>query len=158
MRPAEPAVRPASSNDSTEPPDARDTHAMARKRTATVSRPSKDLVIVNPPATPTRRRSSSIRRRPTRRRRSSRGSSVGGSSLKNQLIGTGLGGFLYGYVEKAFPNIPTIPVIGKSGTIAVACYFFGGKHPIIKDVGVAAAAIAGYSLGSTGKISGYEDD
>lgn len=66
-----------------------------------------------------------------------------------------LGGFLYGYLEKNVTSIPTVPVIGKSGTIALACYFLGGKHPgIIADVGNAASVIAGYSFGATGKVSG----
>jgi hypothetical protein len=33
----------------------------------------------------------------------------------------------------------------------------GDKHPIITDVGIAAAAIAGYSLAKDGVISGDDD-
>ena len=72
-----------------------------------------------------------------------------------------MGGLGYGLIEKHFgAKIPTLPFIGRSGTVALACYFFAGKHPLIKDVGVAAAAIAGYSFGATGKVSGedYADD
>ena len=66
-----------------------------------------------------------------------------------------LGGFIYGYIEKQFPQIPTLPVIGKSGAIALIAYFAGGKSAgIIADVGNAASVIAGYSFGSTGKVSG----
>ena len=130
---------------------------MAKRKTATVSSAGKGVVVVTPPSAsaPVRRRRSSgaITRRSkgTRRRRSS-GSSEG--SYKNKLMGVGMGGLAYGYLEKSFPQIPTIPFLGKSGTVAVACYFFGAKHPLIKDVGIAAAAIAGYSLGKEGKVSG----
>lgn len=66
-----------------------------------------------------------------------------------------LGGFIYGYIEKNFPQIPTLPIVGKSGAIAIIAYFAGGKSPgIIADVGNAASVIAGYSFGSTGKVSG----
>lgn len=54
-------------------------------------------------------------------------------------------------------QIPSLPMVGKSGTIAIAAYFFRGKHPIVKDVGVAAAAIAGYSFGKTGTVEGSYD-
>jgi len=67
-----------------------------------------------------------------------------------------LGGFIYGYLEKTFgASIPALPVIGKSGAIALGAYFLGGKSPgLIADVGNAASVIAGYSFGSTGKVSG----
>jgi len=67
-----------------------------------------------------------------------------------------LGGFIYGYIEKTFgPQLPALPLIGKTGAIALAAYFLGGKHPgLIADVGNAASVIAGYSFGSTGKVSG----
>jgi len=67
-----------------------------------------------------------------------------------------LGGFIYGIIEKNFgAQIPSVPVLGKTGSIAIACYMLGGKNPgIVADVGNAASVIAGYSFGSTGKVSG----
>lgn len=66
-----------------------------------------------------------------------------------------LGGFIYGYIEKNVPQVPTLPVVGKSGAIALIAYFMGGKSPgIIADIGNAASVIAGYSFGSTGRVSG----
>lgn len=66
-----------------------------------------------------------------------------------------LGGFIYGFIEKNFPQIPKLPVVGKSGAIAIIAYFAGGKQAgIIADVGNAASVIAGYSFGSTGAVSG----
>ena len=75
-------------------------------------------------------------------------------------MGTAFGGFGYGWIEKHYGNqIPSLPILGKSGTIAVAAYFFRGKHAIVKDIGIAAAAIAGYSFGKEGKVSGeYDED
>jgi hypothetical protein len=67
-----------------------------------------------------------------------------------------LGGFIYGFLEKQFGSqIPSLPIVGKSGAIALGAYFLGGKSPgLIADVGNAASVIAGYSFGSTGKVSG----
>ena len=69
--------------------------------------------------------------------------------------GLALGGFIYGYIEKNVPQVPTLPLIGKSGAIALIAYFMGGKQAgIIADIGNAASVIAGYSFGSTGRVSG----
>jgi hypothetical protein len=66
-----------------------------------------------------------------------------------------LGGFIYGYIEKNVPQVPSLPIVGKSGAIALIMYFAGGKSPgIMADVGNAASVIAGYSFGATGKVSG----
>jgi hypothetical protein len=67
-----------------------------------------------------------------------------------------VGGFVYGIVEKNFgAQLPTLPLVGRAGSIALACYFFGkGKGGLVADVGKAAAVIAGYQFGTTGKISG----
>lgn len=67
-----------------------------------------------------------------------------------------LGGFLYGFIEKTFgAKIPSIPIVGKSGAIALGAYWLGGRSPgIVADIGNAASVIAGYSFGSTGKVSG----
>lgn len=65
---------------------------------------------------------------------------------------------MLGFLEKSFPNIPTIPLLGKAGTIAVGAYFLskrgGMGGPILRDVSLAAASIAGYQLGHDGRISG----
>ena len=131
---------------------------MARRKATATKASGADVVVVTPPAPPVRRRSSSPRRR--KRSRRSNYARVGGqsSSYKNRLLGTAIGGLAYGFIEKSFPQLPTIPLLGKSGTVALACYFFGGSHNIVKDVGIAAAAIAGYSLGKDGKISGDYDE
>jgi uncharacterized membrane protein YccC len=76
----------------------------------------------------------------------------------NAIIGAAVGGAAYGFIVKSFPQLPTMPLIGKSGTVAALCYFFGGRQPLIRDIGIAAASIAGYSLATAGKIEGDGND
>ena len=95
-----------------------------------------------------------------KRRGRSNGRRFGGvsrASKGNRMIGVAIGGAAYGFIEKSFPTMPTLPLLGKSGTVALAVYFLGGQNEIINDIGIAAAAIAGYSLGKTGMVSGYDD-
>jgi hypothetical protein len=72
------------------------------------------------------------------------------------LGGTALGGAALGFVEKQWPNAPTLPLLGRAGTIALAAYFFGGKSKpgLMRDIAIAGAVVAGYELGKTGKIAG----
>ena len=95
-------------------------------------------------------------RKPKRHHRR-RSSSSGGAVSPKSILGVAIGGAIFGFVEKQFPGLPTLPVIGRAGTIAVVGYFlcksrFGGS--IVRDLTIAAAAIAGQELGSTGHISG----
>lgn len=65
---------------------------------------------------------------------------------------------MLGFLEKQFPQIPTVPLIGKKGTIVLAGYYLskrgGSLGHIARDVAIAGAALAGNELGSTGRISG----
>lgn len=94
-----------------------------------------------------------IAKKKTRRR-----SSVGGAMSGKSLIATAIGGAAFGFIEKSFPQLPTLPLVGRAGTIAIAAYFlskrggFGGG--IVRDIANAGAAIAGYQLGKTGSIAG----
>jgi len=73
-------------------------------------------------------------------------------------MNTFIGGLGYGLVEKHFgDSIPTVPMLGKSGTVALAIYMFGGSNQLLNDIGIAAAAIAGYSWGKEGKVAGAYD-
>lgn len=134
---------------------------MARKKSKSQSK----QIVVRERSAPQTIRISTPRAAPIKRAKHRRKSSGGG----HRGIGGGatgamsmprsgalaLGGFIYGYIEKNVPQVPTLPLIGKSGTIALAMYFLGGKSPgIMADVGNAASVIAGYSFGSTGKVSG----
>lgn len=71
------------------------------------------------------------------------------------MQGVALGGLGYGLLIKYFgAQLPRLPGVGRSGTVALAVYLLKPKNKILQDVGVAAAAIAGYSFGETGTISG----
>jgi hypothetical protein len=89
----------------------------------------------------------------------------GGAALSAKvMLGTALGGAVLGYVDKNFgAKLPTVPMIGRKGTIAVIAYFLakkgvGGMGGIMRDVALAAAAVSGYELGNTGKISGVDGE
>lgn len=118
------------------------------------------MVNAGPPA----RRASggSLRRRRSgggggrRRRRSSGGG--GSNNIATRIQNVALGGLAYGLAIKYFPNIPRLPVIGRSGTVALAVYFLKPKSRLLQDVGIAAAAIAGSSFGETGTVSGDAEE
>lgn len=69
-----------------------------------------------------------------------------------------MGGFGYGLVRKYWPDIPRIPGIGHSGTVALAVYLLKPSTGWMQDVGIAAAAIAGASFGQTGTVSGEDPE
>ena len=132
----------------------------AARRTAT--RSGSDIVVVN--AGPPARRSSggSIRRRRSggggKRRRRSSGGGHSGSNIAKRIQNVALGGLGYGLLVKHFPQLPRIPGIGRSGTVALAVYFMKPKSTLLQDIGIAAAAIAGASFGETGTVSGDGDE
>jgi len=75
------------------------------------------------------------------------------------MMAAAIGGAALGFVDKQFPTLPTIPMLGRAGTIALVAYMLsgrGGLGAIAKDVALAGAAVAGYELGKEGKISGAE--
>jgi hypothetical protein len=77
------------------------------------------------------------------------------------MLGLALGGAALGFIEKTFPNLPTVPLIGRKGTIAIGAYILhrrGTGGGILRDVALAAAVMAGYELGKDGKISGDDVD
>lgn len=70
---------------------------------------------------------------------------------------------VYGYVSKSglFEKLPVIPVLGRTGSIALLAHFaarsgFGG--PWMREAATIAATIAGYQLGSTGAVAGDAGD
>jgi hypothetical protein len=66
-------------------------------------------------------------------------------------------GLVVGLVEKQgiLDKLPTLPLLGKKGTAAVALHYFAkGKGGMIRDAKIALAVLAGYDLGKTGAIVG----
>lgn len=131
---------------------------MARRR-RTRSRSAPLVRTVRAPAAQVIRVSAPAPIRHRRGRRRSGGGGAGGALTGQRVLGLGLGGLALGLLEKAIPNLPTIPVLGRKGTIALGCYWFsrGSGGGLIRDIAIAAASIAGYELGTTGKISGDFD-
>jgi len=134
---------------------------MAAKRKSS----TRTVVVSQPKAPSPIIRVSAPRAAPiTRRRRRSGGSRVSGSGTPKSLMGAAIGGAVFGFIEKQWgAKIPTIPVLGRAGTVAVICHFIGkqggmGRSQLVRDVGMAAAVIAGYQLGGTGKIAGDDVD
>jgi hypothetical protein len=84
--------------------------------------------------------------------------SVGKGSMQKRVVAAGVGGAALGFLEKQFPNLPVVPLLGKKGVILIGAFFLakqkGTMGTIAADVAVATAAIAGYELGSTGKVTG----
>lgn len=89
-----------------------------------------------------------------RRRRSGGGQ----GNTKDTMVKMAMGGAAIAFIEKSAINIPTIPVLGRTGTIAVAAYFFGGKKPgLVRDIAIAAATLAAYEMARDGKIAGEDE-
>ena len=89
-----------------------------------------------------------------------RGGGLGGL-FSRQRIETIGAGFAIGALEKmAFvQSLPSLPLIGKTGTLGLGAYLIGGgKAGILDDVAMAAFTVAGYMMGSTGSIVGDNGD
>lgn len=98
-----------------------------------------------------------------RKRRASRGHSRGGSSIgggivSNETIQMAIGGALYGFAVKSglVSKLPAVPVLGRTGTAAILLDYWSrhGGGQMAHRAARAAAAIAGYQLGSEGSIQG----
>lgn len=78
--------------------------------------------------------------------------------MQARMQGVALGGLAYGLLVKNWPDMPRVPGIGRSGTIALAIYLLKPSSKLLQDAGIAAAAIAGYSFGESGTVSGHGGD
>lgn len=121
--------------------------------------PSGSTIVVAPSAPVRRRSSSGIRRRKSSGKRRYRGNVGGGGGFLNgDRVGAIIGGFLLGMLDKNGTALPTVPFLGRAGTLGVGLYFAGKQFrmPIMVHASTAALAIASYQLGTTGKIAGVE--
>lgn len=84
-----------------------------------------------------------------------RGKGGGGDSMMTLLGEPALAGVVLGYINKNQPNFPTVPMLGRAGTLAAAAYFFRKQFPLARKLAPAWAAIAGYEWQMEGKIAGY---
>ncbi len=136
---------------------------MPRRKTATVrmlpAPRSSGPIIVTTPSAPARRRSSgrrSARRSPVRRR-VSRGVRAAGSALINsERLGALGGALVMGLIDKQGTALPTVPFLGRAGTVGVALWF-ASKHfrsPSMNHAATGMLSIAAYELARDGKIAG----
>lgn len=109
--------------------------------------PAPIIKVSAPRAAPVRRRRGGGRRR-------SSGGGASGALTQQTLISAGIGGAGFGFLIKSFPSLPTIPILGKAGTVALLALVAGKRIPFARDIGIAAAAIAGYQLGTEGHVLG----
>jgi len=133
-------------------------HTWGRKRKAPMARTKTQIVRYTAPRTAApiiiRQRAAPTKHKKHRRHHG------GGEALSTQrLTSLALGGAAFGFIEKSFgAQLPTLPIIGRAGTITLIAYYFskGRSGGILKDVARAGAVLAGYQIGTTGKIAGED--
>ena len=130
---------------------------MAKRKTAHLvpyqfrAAPQSRTIIVRRAASPSHHKKKSHHRR---RSSGGIGGALGGGL--GHLAPVAAGAFALGLLDRQGTKFPTIEVLGRAGSIAVAAHF-GAKFlrmPILRDVALAAAAVALYEYGSTGKVVG----
>ncbi len=97
-------------------------------------------------------------KRKARRRSSS--TSYGGSG--KDLIGIAIGGAAFGWIEGSDfgRKLPTIPVLGRKGSLAIIGYFIARqtRSKIMWDITKAAVVLSAYELAKDGRITGDDDE
>ena len=90
-------------------------------------------------------------KKPKHRRRSG-----GGKSGKFDFVTPAVAGYILGYIDKNPGSIPTIPVLGRAGTLAAGAYFMRGNLPTGMGMKLAEifAAIAFYEKSYAGQVQG----
>jgi hypothetical protein len=85
-----------------------------------------------------------------------KGGATGGMSVTDVALAGAASGYVLGYIDKNPGSIPTIPMLGRAGTLALAAWFFRAKHPMLSKMALCFAGIAGYEKAKDGTISGDE--
>jgi cytochrome bd-type quinol oxidase subunit 2 len=126
---------------------------MAKRRTMTALQ-RQYFAPRAPAAIVVRTRSAPAKRKRHHRRRSSSGFGFGGGGL----IAHGMGGFAFGYLVKGgyIDKLPDVPVIGRTGAAAIGLNYFSkhGGGALAGNMARAAAVLAGYQLGTEGRVHG----
>jgi hypothetical protein len=134
---------------------------MAKRRTSSAQivrafpvRAPAQVIRIESKASPRRHSSPRAAKPKHHRRRHAKGGQLSGRTM----MGAALGGAVLGFVDKSFPSLPTLPFIGRAGTIALGAFLLrnmgGGIGGILRDAALAGAAVAGYELGKEGHITG----
>jgi hypothetical protein len=86
-------------------------------------------------------------------RRRHHGASASGGS-HGILWKTAIAAAVLGYLDKNGTTFPTLPGVGRAGSLAIGCWLFRKKSPYAAAGVLAFGAIAVYEFITTGKISG----
>ena len=133
---------------------------MARRRASTALTVYRSAPRISAPRPIIIRQSAPLQRRKGRRRRSGGGGVSGFLSGGGGIIAVGVTAAVIGMAESGglLAKLPSIPVVGRKGALAIAAYYYSrhGGGSLSRDVAIAAAALAGYELGSKGSISGED--
>ena len=133
---------------------------MAKKRkTAALARPTYYAQPTRSPAPIVRLTVPAPKAAKSPKRRRSGGGGGGGSFTKT-LMGAALTTAMVGFAEKSgvLDKLPTIPILGRKGTLAIAAYLWSkhGGGQIARDVAMAAAVLSAYEFSKDGTISGAD--
>jgi hypothetical protein len=98
--------------------------------------------------------------KPKHKRRHHANGSGGRGLMSKTRMGIVGGALAVGFLEKQgfMAQLPTLPLIGRTGTIGLAAYVLSdnGKNKFADEICTAALVIAAHELGSTGSIVGGE--
>jgi hypothetical protein len=120
-----------------------------KSRALSLYRPSPKPIVI--------RTTKIVKHKKHHRRHGGGGLGMGGLFSKHRM-GIVAGAAAYGFLEKQamFASLPSLPLIGKAGTVGLAAYLIsgGGKNKLADDICTAALVIAAHELTSTGSIVG----
>lgn len=82
--------------------------------------------------------------------------SGGGKGGKAGIAACAVSGFVLGYLDKNSTTFPTVPMLGRAGTLAVVCHYWKGNVLGFStaDLAKGFAAIAAYEYSTKGSVSG----
>ena len=83
-----------------------------------------------------------------------RGASSGGGSIVEMSVAA----YVVGLAEKSgvLSAIPSIPMIGKKGTAAIALHFFGKSNAYARKAALVLAIVSAHEFGKNGSIDGED--
>jgi hypothetical protein len=127
---------------------------MARKhhrRSTALARPTASFSYTRP--APIVIRSTKVIKAPKKHHRHGR---HGGKFGEKHRVGAILGGAVLGLLDKSGTTIPTLPYLGKAGTVGVAAWVIGKymHNQWAEDMATGMLSIAAYELAKEGSISG----
>jgi Flp pilus assembly protein TadB len=81
----------------------------------------------------------------------------GDSSMLNTLGYPAGAGLILAYIEKNSVNVPTVPMLGRAGTLAIASWYFRKHDKRLVKLAAGFAAIAAYQWEHDGAIAGFDN-